>query len=250
MPRVTRRHALQSGAAAAAVLTLAPNLGAAPAAAPVRPAAPQAQPPAGPFMLPKLPYAYNALAPHISQRTMTIHHDRHHQAYVNNLNTAVAGHPDLQKMSVEILLRNINKVPMAIRTAVINNGGGHANHSLFWEIMAPKAGGEPAGDLGKAIAKAFGSFKQFQTRFSTAAATLFGSGWAWLVVNKGQLEMESLPNQNSPLLSGKTPILGLDVWEHAYYLDRENRRPEYIREWWSVVNWPNVAQRYAAALKG
>ena len=241
MPRITRRHALKSVAATAAVLTLAPKLGAAPVA--------QAQPAKGPFTLPKLPYAYDALAPHISKRTMMIHHDRHHLAYVNGLNTAVAGNADLQKMTVEQLLRNINKVPMAIRQAVINNGGGHANHSFFWEIMGPKQGGEPAGDLGKAIAKTFGSFKMFQTQLRQAGLTRFGSGWAWLVVNKGQLAIESSANQDSPLMAGKTPILGVDVWEHAYYLDYENMRPNYLDAWWNVVNWPVVAQKYTAAIK-
>lgn len=242
MPRVTRRHALKSAAATAAVLTLAPTLSAAPVA-------PNAQPVTGPFTLPKLPYAYDALVPHISERIMHIHHDRHHRAYVTALNAAVANHADLQKMSVEDLLRNIAKVPMAIRQTVINNGGGHANHSLFWEVMGPKAGGEPGGDLGKAIAKAFGSFKQFQMQLKTAGLTRFGSGWSWLVVNKGQLAIESSGNQDSPLMAGKTPILGCDVWEHAYYLQYENMRNNYIDAWWNVVNWTNVGQKYAAALK-
>lgn len=198
--------------------------------------------------LPALPYAHNALEPHIDARTMEIHHGKHHQGYVNNLNAALEGHADLQGKSVEELLKNLNAVPESIRTAVRNNGGGHANHSLFWPCMSPNGGGEPDGDLAAAINSAFGSFAAFKEQFSKAAATRFGSGWAWLCVNSsGGLEITSTPNQDSPLSEGLTPILGLDVWEHAYYLHYQNRRPDYIAAWWNVVNWAQVAKNYAAA---
>ena len=198
------------------------------------------------YTLPDLPYAYDALAPHIDARTMEIHHTKHHQAYVNNVNKALEGHPDLAAKSIDDLIIGLNKVPEAIRTAVRNNGGGHANHSLFWQIMSPNGGGEPSGDLAKAIGSAFGGFAQFQEKFSAAAATRFGSGWAWLVVKDGAIAVESTANQDSPLSEGKTPILALDVWEHAYYLHYQNRRPDYIKAWWNVVNWQAVADRYAA----
>jgi Fe-Mn family superoxide dismutase len=202
----------------------------------------------GPFKLPPLKYAYNALEPYIDARTMRIHHDRHHAGYVRKLNAAVAGHADLMAMSVEDILRHLDKVPEKIRQAVINNGGGHANHSLFWEVMAPKAGGEPGGALADAIKKDLGSFARFKEELSTAAATRFGSGWAWLVVGgDGKLHVYSTANQDSPYSKGHTPILGLDVWEHAYYLKYQNRRTAYIKAWWNVVNWDNVAARYKAA---
>nr|WP_290668036.1 superoxide dismutase [Ardenticatena sp.] len=200
--------------------------------------------------LPALPYAYDALEPYIDARTMEIHHTKHHQGYVNNLNKALEAYPHLQDKSVEEVLRNIESVPEDIRTAVRNNGGGHANHSLFWTIMAPNAGGAPTGDLAAAIDAAFGSFDAFKETFSKAAATRFGSGWAWLVVTAfGELKVYSTPNQDSPYMFGHTPILGLDVWEHAYYLNYQNRRGDYIGNWWNVVNWEKVAEYYAAAKK-
>ncbi|GAP64160.1 MAG: superoxide dismutase [Ardenticatenia bacterium] len=200
--------------------------------------------------LPALPYAYDALEPYIDARTMEIHHTKHHQGYVNNLNKALEAYPHLQDKSVEELLRNIESVPEDIRTAVRNNGGGHANHSLFWTIMAPNAGGAPSGELAAAIDAAFGSFDAFKEAFSKAAATRFGSGWAWLVVTAfGELKVYSTPNQDSPYMFGHTPILGLDVWEHAYYLNYQNRRGDYIGNWWNVVNWDKVAEYYAAAKK-
>ena len=200
-----------------------------------------------PHTLPALPYDFAALEPHIDAQTMQIHHGKHHQAYVNNLNAALDKHPDLHQKSLEDLLKGINAVPEDIRTAVRNNGGGHHNHSLFWSVMAPKAGGEPAGALAEAIKKAFGDFAKFKETFSAAGATRFGSGWAWLTAAGGKLEISSTPNQDSPLMDGKTPVLGMDVWEHAYYLKYQNRRPDYIAAWWNVVNWPEVARRFAAA---
>lgn len=197
--------------------------------------------------LPELSYAHNALEPHIDERTMQIHHGKHHQGYVNNLNNALEGHADLASKSLQELLADINNVPESIRTAVRNNGGGHANHSLFWQVMSPKGGGAPTGDLGKAIDAAFGSFDEFKSTFAKAAGTRFGSGWAWLVVNNGKLEVTSSPNQDSPYMDGKTPILGLDVWEHAYYLHYQNRRPDYVSAFWNVVNWDKVSELYAAA---
>ena len=198
--------------------------------------------------LPKLPYAYDALEPHIDARTMEIHHTKHHQAYITNLNAALEKAPELKQKSLEELLRGIQQVPEAIRTAVRNHGGGHANHTLFWQIMAPKAGGPPTGRLGEAIAKVFGGFDTFREQFNAAAAGRFGSGWAWLVVKDGTLAVESTANQDSPLMDGKTPILGLDVWEHAYYLKYQNRRPDYVAAWWNVVHWDEVARRFEAAL--
>ncbi len=200
------------------------------------------------FELPPLPYSEDALEPHVDARTMSIHHDKHHAAYTNNLNSALEGQPDLAGKSIEALLGGLNAVPEAIRTAVRNNGGGYANHNLFWEIMGPGGGGEPSGDLAAAIADAFGSFTAFKEQFAKAATTRFGSGWAWLYVGQdGKLAIGSTPNQDTPLMEGNTPILGLDVWEHAYYLNYQNRRPDYIAAWWNVVNWDAVAQKYAAA---
>jgi Fe-Mn family superoxide dismutase len=203
------------------------------------------------YELPKLPYDYSALDPHIDARTMEIHHTKHHQAYITNVNNAIKGKPDLEKKSVEDLIRDLNSVPEDIRTAVRNNGGGHANHSFFWKIMGPKAGGEPKGKLADDIKSTFGGFDQFKEKFSAAGVGRFGSGWAWLIRNKsGKLEIVSTANQDSPLM-GKaiagvegTPILGLDVWEHAYYLNYQNRRPDYIKAWWNVVNWDAVAKNY------
>jgi Fe-Mn family superoxide dismutase len=200
------------------------------------------------FELPPLPYAFNALEPHIDARTMEIHHDKHHATYTTNLNNALKDYPDLQSKSIEELLASLDSVPEAIRTAVRNNGGGFANHNLFWEIMGPNKGGAPTGELATAINSAFGSFDDFKAKFGQAATTRFGSGWAWLVAEKGGgLSITSTPNQDTPLMEGKTPILGLDVWEHAYYLNYQNRRPDYIAAWWNVVNWDEVARRYAAA---
>jgi len=200
------------------------------------------------FELPPLPYAFDALAPHIDAQTMRIHHDLHHGGYTNNLNNALDGHADLAAMSIEELLANLDKVPEAIRTAVRNNGGGYANHSLFWNIMAPDAGGRPTGDLAAAINASFESFEAFKEVFSKAGATRFGSGWAWLYVGaNGELAVASTPNQDTPLMDGNTPILGLDVWEHAYYLNYQNRRAAYIAAWWNVVNWGAVAENYASA---
>jgi len=200
--------------------------------------------------LPPLPYDFGALEPHIDTLTMQIHHDKHHQAYVNNLNAALDKHPEWQKKTLEEVLRQINTVPEDIRTVVRNNAGGHHNHSLFWTIMAPRAGGEPTGVLGDAIKKAFGDFAKFKETLAGAAASRFGSGWAWLVVSSGgKLEIYSTPNQDSPVMEGKTPILGVDVWEHAYYLKYQNRRPDYVAAWWNVVNWPGVARRFEAARK-
>ncbi|MEX2104949.1 MAG: superoxide dismutase [Bacilli bacterium] len=199
------------------------------------------------FELPALPYEFNALEPHIDAKTMEIHHDRHHATYVNGLNTALEGHADLQNKSLEDLLRGINSVPENIRTAVRNHGGGHHNHSLFWEVIGPNGGGEPTGELAEAINSTFGSYDKFKEEFSKAATTRFGSGWAWLTVNGGKLEVTSTANQDSPLMEGKTPILGLDVWEHAYYLKYQNKRPDYIGAFWNVVNWNEVNKRYNAA---
>lgn len=204
------------------------------------------------FELPALPYASNALEPHVDARTMEIHHGKHHQAYVTNVNNALANHADLQSKSVEELLaNNLAAVPEDIRGAVRNNGGGHANHTLFWQIMGPNAGGEPTGAVGAEINKAFGSFASFKDEFKKAAMGRFGSGWAWLIVNAdGSVAITSTPNQDSPLMEGKTPILGLDVWEHAYYLNYQNRRADYVDAWWNVVNWAKVNELYAAATKG
>lgn len=200
------------------------------------------------FELPPLRYPENALEPYIDARTMSIHHDKHHAAYTNNLNTALEGHADLAGMSIEKLLGNLDAVPEAIRATVRNNGGGFANHNLFWEIMGPRGGGEPTGELAEAIDSAFGGFAAFKEQFAKAGATRFGSGWAWLYVDgSGNLAVGSTPNQDTPLMEGNTPILGLDVWEHAYYLNYQNRRPDYIAAWWNVVNWNAVAEKYAAA---
>ena len=200
------------------------------------------------FELPALPYATNALEPHIDARTMEIHHGKHHNAYVTNLNKALEGHPDLQSKTIEQLLTSLDSIPEAIRGAVRNNGGGHYNHTLFWQIMGPGKGGEPTGDLAAAINTAFGSFAAFKEKFAAAGVGRFGSGWAWLLADKGgAVSISSTPNQDNPISEGKTAILGLDVWEHAYYLNYQNRRPDYIAAWWNVVNWDEVAKRYAAA---
>jgi superoxide dismutase, Fe-Mn family len=200
------------------------------------------------FSLPDLPYAYDALEPHIDARTMEIHHQKHHGTYVSKLNEALGKHPEWQGRDLEDILRNIEQVPQDIRGAVRNHGGGHANHSLFWEIMGRNTGGEASGGVGEAIRSAFGDFASFREKFSAAAAARFGSGWAWLVVGDGgRLEITDLPNQDSPLMQGMTPILGVDVWEHAYYLKYQNRRPDYVQAWWNVVNWAAVDSRFQAA---
>jgi Fe-Mn family superoxide dismutase len=200
------------------------------------------------FSLPKLPYSEDALEPHIDGRTMGIHHDKHHAAYTNNLNKAVESHPGLAGKSIGDVLGSLDDLPESIRTAVRNNGGGYANHSLFWSIMSPDGGGEPSGDLASAIDAAFGSFDNFKEAFGKAAMTRFGSGWAWLFVDaNGDLSVTSTANQDTPLMDGLTPLLGLDVWEHAYYLNYQNRRGDYVAAWWNVVNWSQVAANFAAA---
>jgi Fe-Mn family superoxide dismutase len=241
MHAFTRRQFLRTAGVSAATLALAPL---------ARAEEKKADKKEG-FTLPKLPYAYDALEPSIDAETMKIHHDKHHAAYVNNLNAALKDHLKPLPSSINAILRDIDSVPEAIRQAVINNGGGHANHSLFWVIMGPKGGGEPSGALAKAIDSAFGSFDKFQAKLSDLAAKRFGSGWAWLVVGeKGKLDALSTANQDSPLMKGQTPILGLDVWEHAYYLKYQNRRPDYIKAWWKVVNWKHVGDLYGEASKG
>jgi Fe-Mn family superoxide dismutase len=198
----------------------------------------------GPFFVPPLPYAFDALEPHIDAPTMQIHHDKHHAAYVTNLNKAVADLPDLGKKPVEELLKDLSAVPEKARTAIRNQGGGHYNHSIFWQMMKKNGGGEPSGELSKAIEKKFGSFSAFKEQFTKAAVGQFGSGWAWLVSDGGELKIEASPNQDSPISERKTPLLGVDVWEHAYYLKYQNRRPEYIAAWFNVIDWDFVAQRF------
>ena len=199
--------------------------------------------------LPPLPYDYKALEPHIDEQTMRLHHDKHHAAYVNNLNAALEGQPDLQNKSLEELLTNLDRIPEAIRAKVRNNGGGHANHTMFWEIMSPEGGGEPDGELADAISQAFGSVEDVKQKVNDAAVNQFGSGWGWVVIDGGSLAVISTPNQDSPVIDGKIPILGVDVWEHAYYLKYQNRRPDYLAAWWNVVNWPEVARRYQEAAR-
>jgi Fe-Mn family superoxide dismutase len=203
----------------------------------------------GPFTLPKLPYAFDALEPYIDAKTMEIHHDRHHQAYVTNLNAALTkDYPAGFQKSIYALMRDISSVPESIRQAVINNGGGHANHSMFWKMMGPKAGGEPSGAVAKAIEAAFGSFAKFQEKFADAAMKRFGSGWAWLVANgKDRVEVISTANQDCPLMKGQTPLLGIDVWEHAYYLKYQNKRADYVKAFWNVINWDDVNERLSHA---
>ena len=235
---INRRHALKKTALLTAVAAAAP-------------AWPRAQvhaaeaAPSGPFALPPLPYAYDALEPHLDAQTMQIHHDKHHLAYVTNLNKAVAGQPDLEKKSVEDLLRDLRSVPEGVRKAVQNHGGGHANHSLFWQSLKKNDGGKPIGQLAQAIDKKWGSFDSFKSDFTKAATTLFGSGWAWLALDGKELRIEQTPNQDSPLSQGRTPLLGIDVWEHAYYLKYQNRRPDYIAAFYNAINWDFVSERYA-----
>ena len=199
------------------------------------------------YTLPDLPYAYDALEPYIDEETMHLHHDKHHNTYVTNLNAAIEKYPELGEKTIEELLSDMDAIPTDIKTAVRNNGGGHANHSFFWEIMAPNAGGEPTGEIKEEINEAFGDFSSFKEEFKKAAAGRFGSGWAWLVMENGKLAITSTANQDSPLMEGKTPILGLDVWEHAYYLKYKNVRPDYIAAFWNVINWDEVNKRFEAA---
>ena len=200
------------------------------------------------FTLPPLPYDYKALEPHIDEQTMRLHHDKHHAAYVNNLNAALESQPDLQNKSIEVLLAMLDRIPEAIRAMVRNNGGGHANHTIFWEMMAPGGAKEPGGELAGAITSSFGGFAQFKEQFTKACIDRFGSGWGWLTADRGgKLAIESTPNQDTPLMTGKTPVLGCDVWEHAYYLKYQNRRPDYVASWWNVVNWTDVAKRFEKA---
>jgi Fe-Mn family superoxide dismutase len=200
------------------------------------------------FTLPPLPYGYNALEPHIDEQTMRLHHDKHHATYVNNLNAALESQPDLQNKTIEELLAGVDRLPEAIRTPVRNNGGGHANHTLFWELMAPGGSKEPSGELAGTINNTFGSFAAFKEQFTKACIGRFGSGWGWLIADRsGKLSIESTANQDSPLMSGKIPVLGCDVWEHAYYLKYQNRRPDYVAAWWNVVNWTEVGRRFEKA---
>ncbi|WP_279282382.1 superoxide dismutase [Enterococcus gallinarum] len=199
------------------------------------------------YTLPELPYAYDALEPYIDEETMHLHHDKHHNTYVTNLNAAIEKHPELGEKTVEELLADFDSVPEDIKTAVRNNGGGHANHSFFWEILAPNAGGEPTGAIKEEIEETFGSFADFKEEFKTAATGRFGSGWAWLVIKDGKLAITSTANQDSPLMEGQTPVLGLDVWEHAYYLKYKNVRPDYINAFWNLINWDKVNEFYANA---
>ncbi|MEI7732657.1 MAG: superoxide dismutase [Verrucomicrobiota bacterium] len=233
---MTRRDALKQTAVLTAAAAFAPA------------AIAQTAAPAGPFTLPALGYAFDALEPHIDAQTMQIHHDKHHQAYVTNLNKAVTGHAELAGKSAEDLIKNISSVPEAVRKAVQNHGGGHANHSLFWQSLK-KDGGQPKGELAKAIDAKFGSLDKFKADFTQAATTLFGSGWAWLSLDGKELKIEQTANQDSPLMQGRVPLLGIDVWEHAYYLKYQNRRPEYITAFWNVIHWDFVAERFEK-LKG
>jgi Fe-Mn family superoxide dismutase len=195
-----------------------------------------------------LPYSFGALEPYIDARTMEIHHDKHHATYVKNLNAAVAAHSDLAQKTPEELLRDLDSIPEDIRKTVRNNGGGDCNHTLFWQMMKPNGGGEPKGTLAEGVTKTFGNFASFKEKFSQEAGAVFGSGWAWLILDGKELKITSMPNQDSPISSGKMPLLGIDVWEHAYYLKRQNRRPEYVEAWWNVVNWDFVGQRYEKAI--
>jgi Fe-Mn family superoxide dismutase len=233
---MTRRDALKVAGASAAALMLSPL------------AIADEKKAAG-FTLPPLPYPYDALEPHIDTETMKIHHDRHHKAYVDNLNKALAEQPNFLGMSVEDVLRQIGSLPKDIRQAVVNNGGGHANHSMFWLIMTKNGGGKPSGALAKAIDDSFGTFEDFQKKLSDSAVKRFGSGWGWLVLSNGKLEVLSTGNQDSPIMKGQKPIMGIDVWEHAYYLKYQNKRPDYVKAWWNTVNWDNVAERYDKAVK-
>lgn len=196
------------------------------------------------YTLPDLPYDFGALAPHIDEETMRLHHDKHHAAYVKNVNDALAGNEELLSLPIEELIQNLDRVPEDVRTKVKNNGGGHYNHSLFWQLMTPKTGSTPSENLGRALDETFGDFESFKTKFTETATGIFGSGWAWLVKDNGAVSITTTPNQDTPMMSGIQPILGLDVWEHAYYLKYQNRRPDYIDAWWNVVNWEEVSKRF------
>jgi superoxide dismutase, Fe-Mn family len=239
---LSRRDALKTFGAGLAAVSLGAQLAHTAPAVPAKSGAT-----AQPFALPKLAYAYDALEPHIDARTMEIHHSKHHQAYITNANNALANQPTLQKLSGEAIVRNLAAAPEAIRTALRNNVGGHLNHALFWEVIGPRGGGAPTGALAAELAATFGSFEAFKTQFGDAALKRFGSGWAWLNLKAGKLEISSAANQDSPLMDGATPLLGLDVWEHAYYLKYQNRRADYIAAFWNVVRWDAVAARHAAA---
>ena len=236
---MTRREAVKTTAMAVGALTIGSMWQNADAQTP-----PPTAPISGPYTLPPLPYAYDALEPHIDALTMQIHHDKHHAAYVANLNKAVADFPDLGKKPVEDLLADLNSVPEKIRTAVRNQGGGHYNHALFWQMMNKNGGGAPKGALAQAIGKSFGGFPNFKDKLTDAATKIFGSGWAWLALENGNLSIESTANQDSPISQGKQPLLGIDVWEHAYYLKHQNRRPEYLSAFWNVINWDFVSERF------
>ena len=242
---VSRRDALKTLGAGAALVGLGAVAPSTLAAA--QPASNRGSGTIQPFSLPKLNYGYDALEPHIDSRTMEIHHTKHHQAYITNANQALANHASLQKLSAEELLKNLNQVPESIRMTLRNNVGGHLNHALFWQTIGPKAGGAPKGAVADAITKTFGSFDAFKTQFGDAASKRFGSGWAWLTRQQGKLAITSTANQDSPLMEGATPLLGLDVWEHAYYLKYQNRRADYISAFWNVVNWEQVNANFAAA---
>lgn len=237
---MTRREAVKTTAMAVGALTIGSVWQNAEAQSP-----PSTAPISGPYTLPPLPYAYEALEPNIDTQTMQIHHDKHHAAYVANLNKAVADFPELGKKPVEDLLADLNSVPEKIRTAVRNQGGGHFNHTLFWQMMSKNGGGAPKGGLAQAIDKSFGGFSNFKDKLTDAAAKIFGSGWAWLALENGNLTIESTANQDSPISQGKQPLLGIDVWEHAYYLKHQNRRPEYVSAFWNVINWDFVSERFA-----
>jgi Fe-Mn family superoxide dismutase len=236
---INRRQAIKTTALATAAIAVLPG-----AIGQTTPATSAASPAGGPFTVPPLPYPFDALEPYIDARTMEIHHDKHHAAYVANLNKAVAEFPELGKKPVEDLLKDLSAVPEKVRTAVRNNGGGHFNHSLFWQMMKKNGGGKPSGELAKAIDEKFGSFSAFKDQFTKAAVGQFGSGWAWLVLENNELKIEPSSNQDSPVSGGKRPLLGVDVWEHAYYLKHQNRRPDYVAAWFNTVNWDYVTQRF------
>ncbi len=247
---LSRREALKTLGAGAALLGMGLISTRAIAGDSPTPATPSAAPaPTQPFTLPKLGYAFDALEPHIDAHTMEIHYTKHHQAYITNANKALANYPDLQLLSAAEILKSLGTMPEKIRTTLRNNVGGHANHSFFWSVIGPGAGGAPTGELAAAIGKDFGSFDQFKTQFTDAAMKRFGSGWAWLVMKNGALKVHSGANQDSPLTDGETPVLGLDVWEHAYYLHYQNRRADYVAAFWNVVNWTQASANYAAAQK-
>jgi len=239
---MTRRQAIKTTALASATLAILPG-----AVAQPNPVAPVAAPASGPFTLPPLPYAYDALEPFIDAQTMQIHHDKHHATYVTNLNKAAVQIPADKEQTIESLLKDLNAVPEPVRAAVRNQGGGHYNHSLFWQMMKKDGDGAPTGELAKAIDTAFGSLSTFKDNFSKAALGQFGSGWTWLVLDGKQLKIEGSANQDTPLSAGRTPLLGVDVWEHAYYLKYQNKRADYVTAWWSVVNWDFVSERFAKA---